>query len=633
VQENDLEACLLAGEQALFVEGDLRAGREWFDTVHREAERRSDERRMARAALGLGGLWVHEHRTAADAAMVRERQRRALRLIDPESSLAFRLRIRLAGEDDYRGGGHGAILALVAEARGAGDPVPLAEALSLAHHCVLGPEHGALRLELAHDLIAEASRTARRGDLLMGLMWRTADLFGNGDPHALRSLEELRGQLEKEGHLAIGFIVSAMETMLAIRDGRFEEAEALADACADRGAAAGDVDTTGWFAAQLGTIRWYQGRISEFVPALAELVNSPTLSEVDNSALAGLAVAAATSGDRRLATSALARLCGRSLADLPRSSSWLASMYSVVEAANLLEDAELSRQAYTLLAPFARLPVITSLGVSCLGSVHHCLGVASLTTGDLDRAVEHLQLAIRGNLVLGHWPATVLSRTRLGQALALRDGPGDEEARRELALATQEAEAMDMPVPGSDRNPGRWAARVECRRRGRRWRMELNGRTALVEDSVGMRHLATLLANPGYEIPAIDLAAGPQPVDPATPQNDAESHQPVLDEVARREYKQRLTDLEAEIDELESMNDLERIAGVRAERDWLVAELTSATGMGGRHRRFNGSAERARVAVGKAIRRALARVSEADHAIGDELRATIHTGRFCSYRP
>jgi hypothetical protein len=303
-------------------------------------------------------------------------------------------------------------------------------------------------------------------------------------------------------------------------------------------------------------------------------------------------------------------------------------MYSVVEAANLIEDAELSRQAYTLLAPFARLPVITSLGVSCLGSVHHCLGVASLTTGDLDRAVEHLHLAIRGNLALGHWPATVLSRTRLGQALALRGGPGDGEARRELTLATQEAEAMDMPLPGPDKNP-----RVECRRRGRRWRMEMNGRTALVEDSVGMRHLATLLANPGYEIPAVDLAAGPQPADPATARKGAESHQPVLDEVARREYKQRLTDLEAEIDELESMNDLERIAGVRAERDWLIAELTSATGMGGRHRRFNGSAERARVAVGKAIRRALDRVSEADRAIGDELRATIQTGRLCSYRP
>jgi hypothetical protein len=55
--------------------------------------------------------------------------------------------------------------------------------------------------------------------------------------------------------------------------------------------------------------------------------------------------------------------------------------------------------------------------------------------------------------------------------------------------------------------------------------------------------------------------------------------------------------------------------------------------MGGRHRRFNGSAERARVAVGKAIRRALDRVSEADHTIGDELRATIQTGRLCSYRP
>jgi hypothetical protein len=174
---------------------------------------------------------------------------------------------------------------------------------------------------------------------------------------------------------------------------------------------------------------------------------------------------------------------------------------------------------------------------------------------------------------------------------------------------------------------------VRCRRRGRRWHLELDGRSALVDHCVGMRHLATLLANPGYEIPAIDLAAGPGHPDPVAAHEIAESDQPVLDEVAKREYKERLSELQAEIDDLESMNDLERAAALRVERDWLVAELTAATGMAGRSRRFGGSDERARVAVGKALRRALARVEEADPVIAAELRATVHTGRRCSYRP
>jgi len=43
--------------------------------------------------------------------------------------------------------------------------------------------------------------------------------------------------------------------------------------------------------------------------------------------------------------------------------------------------------------------------------------------------------------------------------------------------------------------------------------------------------------------------------------------------------------------------------------------------------------ERARLAVTKAIRRAIARVSEADAVIGEHLKRTVHTGVRCSYLP
>ncbi|MEW9528586.1 hypothetical protein [Microbispora sp. NPDC049125] len=637
VKRHDVEEWLRAGEHALFVEGDLAAGRHWFDAAYREAERRGDGETMARAALGLGGLWVHEHRTAADAAKVRTRQRRAVQLVDPRSSVALRLRIRMAAEDDYRTGGHGAILAAVAEARDSGDPVALAEALSLAHHCVLGPEHGPLRRELAQELIGESSRTGRRSDLLMGLLWRTVDLFADDDPHAERSLAELSGLLVHDDHLAAGFVVSAIEVMLGIRAGLFDRAEAAASVCAERGAAAGDVDTTGWYGGQLATIRWYQGRVAELLPLLSELVNSPTLSSIDNSYFSGLAVAAATAGDRRQAAGALARLRGRSLADLPRSSSWLITMYGVVEAAYMLEDAEIAAEAHALLAPFARLPVIVSLGVACFGSVHHSLGMASLTVGDLDGAVEHLRAAVRHNLSLGHWPAVVLSRHRLGEALALRHGPQDAAARREAALAAQEADRLGMALPAARRPPQslpegpRHSPVVTVQRRGRRWEIELDGRTALVDHSVGMGHLAVLLANPGQEIPAADLAAGPGL--PATTPALAASPQSMLDGLAKRDYKRRLADLRHEIEQLEWMDEQERAAVLRAEFDWLVDELTVATGTSGRQRELAGPDERARIAVGKAIRRALARVAQADAVIGEELRATVQTGLRCSYRP
>jgi hypothetical protein len=641
-RSDDIELSLLAGQQALFVDGDLGTGRKWYDAAYRLAEHQGDGTAMAGAALGLGGLWVHEHRTTADAAVARARQRHVLSLIDPGSSLAFRLRARLAAEQDYRSGEHAAILGMVEEARRMNDPVSLAETLSLAHHCVLGPEHGALRLELAEELIGEASRTNRRSDLLMGLLWRTVDLFMSGDPHAERSLWELRGVLGRGDHLAVRFVVSAIEVMLTIRSGRLSEAEILAAACAERGAAADDRTTTARYGGHIGTIRWYQGRIGEMVPMLSDLVNSPTLSATDNSYFSIMAAAAATAGDRRLAASMLARPHGRDLAELPRSSSWLVSMYSIVEAAHLLDDADASAQAYALLTPFAHLPVIGSLGVGCLGSAHHPLGVASLTTGHLDRAVEHLRAAVHDNLVLGHWPAVVLSRGRLGQALALRDGPHDEATRRELGLAAEEAAGLGMALPAGrprdsvrladkDRDAGERASLVVCRRRGWQWEVEMDGRTVLVAHCVGMGHLAALLANPGREIPATDLAAGPALAGMAEYDHGA-SGQPLLDDQAMATYKQRLAQLQADIDECEAMNEIERAATLRAERAWLVDELAAATGMAGRLRTFPGSKERARTAVGKAIRRALNRIDEADPVIGRELRATVETGTRCCYR-
>jgi hypothetical protein len=441
--------------------------------------------------------------------------------------------------------------------------------------------------------------------------------------------------------MAIGFVVSAIKVMLAIRAGHFEQAESSAAACAERGATVGDVDATGWYGGQLIAIRWYQGRIAELVPLLSELVNSPTLSVVDNSLLAALAVASAAAGDARLAMGALSRLRGRSLSALPRSSSWLTSMYGVVEAAYLLKEREAAAEAYALLVPFAELPMIASLGVSCFGSVHHALGVAALTTGEVDRAVEHLRAAVHHNLALGHWPAVVLSRSRLGQALALRGGRGDAMARRELALAAEEAARLGMPAPtGAERTAVDLIDHVtdsspamQFRRFGRQWRIELNGRTALVDNSVGMRHLAILIANPGYEIPSDELAAGAGRPGTHSGNSGAISVQPMLDDVAKQDYKRRLSELQAEIDEAESMSEMERTAALRAERDWLIDELAAATGLGGRSRRFADGAERARIAVGKAIRRALSRITEADPVIGEELRATVQTGLRCCYRP
>jgi hypothetical protein len=199
-----------------------------------------------------------------------ERLAHVLSRLDARDPLALRIRARLAGEDDYVRGEHAAILAVLGEARAAADPVALAEALSIAHHCLLGPDHVQLRSQLAVELTKVSVRTQRRSDLLMGLLWQTVDSYSAGDPHAGRLLSELRDHLRERYHLAAGFVVSAIEVMLAIRAGHLDDAESLAVSCAKSGAAAGDVDNEWWSAAQLVTVRWYQGRLVELLPMLRD---------------------------------------------------------------------------------------------------------------------------------------------------------------------------------------------------------------------------------------------------------------------------------------------------------------------------------------------------------------------------
>jgi tetratricopeptide (TPR) repeat protein len=626
----EIQAALLSGDHALNVDGDLQASRQDFERAYQLGEQSGNAHAIAVAALGLAGLWVGERRTVTGWVMLEARLQHALSLLDERSPLALRLRARLAAEADYRRGEHAAILAVLDETRARADPVPLAEALSLAHHCLLGPEHVVRRRELAVELVKVSFRTKRRSDLMMGLLWQTVDSYSAGDPHAGRLLGELRDELRRRDHAAVGFVVSAIDVMLAIRGGRLDEAESLAGACARSGAAAGDIDYEWWPGAQLVTVRWYQGRLAELLPMLHERVHSPALSPVDNSAVAALAVAAALHGDRRTAASSLATLRGTSLASLPRSSSWLVTMNGIVEAAYLLRDADLAGEAYSLLRPYAHLPMVGGLGVTCFGATEHALGIASLTLGQPDTAIDHLRSAVQQNQAIAHWPAAVSCRERLVQALTLRGQPGDAEAaRRQLEIARTEAATPGTAEPDYSAVRNRGDRFAECERVGRKWRLTLGGRSILLDDSVGMVHLAVLMANPRQDIAAADLVAGLSRLGTGTVEGGAA--QPVLDREAISVYRNRLKQLDADIDKAAAGSD--EAASARTERGWLIAQLATASGLGGRTRSFPDSTERARVAVGKAIRRALVRISEADAVIGEHLHQAVHTGVRCSYWP
>ena len=107
----------------------------------------------------------------------------------------------------------------------------------------------------------------------------------------------------------------------------------------------------------------------------------------------------------------------------------------------------------------------------------------------------------------------------------------------------------------------------------------------------------------------------------------------MLDRAAVRQYQDRLAQVREQADRLESAGDFAGAARARGEQDWLLKELGASTGLAGRCRPFADGSERARIAVGRSIRRALSSIEAADAVIGAHLRTAIHTGAKCWYRP
>ena len=161
-----------------------------------------------------------------------------------------------------------------------------------------------------------------------------------------------------------------------------------------------------------------------------------------------------------------------------------------------------------------------------------------------------------------------------------------------------------------------------------------------VRDLKGMRYLARLFAHPGREFHALDLVAAESPGNTFEETGRAVLSRAalgdageMLDARAKSAYRRRLTETEADMEEARALGDTERAAQAEFERDFLVRELSRAVGLGGRDRRAASASERARVAVTRAIRHAIASIRGHDHELGAHLDAAIRTGTYCAYAP
>nr|QEO73677.1 hypothetical protein [uncultured bacterium] len=591
---------LVERAHAVLAKGSITEARDLLDQAARDGDQE--------AALGLPGMWVNKFRGRADRALAIARLREAL-AAQPSEPLRTRLTVRLAAEHAYDRRETACVLEALTQARNIDDQLTLAEALSLTHHALWSPEHTAARLELADELIAVASASGLDLLALSGLCRRTMDLFCLGDPHAERSQVELARRAA--AYPGLLFFHAAMDVMRTIRAGRFAEAEQKSLACLRLGLEAGDVDAETFHSTHLFAIRWLQGRGGELVDLAEQVTHSPTLPDLEFSFEAALALLALEAGQPDRARSALHRLTINGLSAVPLSSTWITCMFCVVHVAAATGETEIAREAYRLLEPFADLPVVPATAIVCFGSTELLLGLAATTFGDNDLATAHLERAVTTNIRLGNRPMTAYARAQLAHTV------GGERARALFDVAIADAVAMGMTERAAHWATARdgLAGRISIRRESGWWIVSHQSREVRVEDLVGMRYLARLVAQPGVEVPALELVGGQD-----------SGNQSVMDSSARAAYLSRIRDLRAQLEENPT-------AQLEAELEALLSHLERETGFGGRTRNFAGPAERARTAVRKAIRRAIGAIATTAPATADALGDAVTTGYRCSYQP
>ena len=140
-----------------------------------------------------------------------------------------------------------------------------------------------------------------------------------------------------------------------------------------------------------------------------------------------------------------------------------------------------------------------------------------------------------------------------------------------------------------------------------------------------MADLAVLLAQPDRETHVLDLVGAT-----AAPRSDLGE---VIDASAKEAYRARLAELDERLADAESTGDADASEQVAREREFLLAELGAAYGLGGRARRAGDPAERARTTVTSRVRDAIGRIDAELPELGRHLRASVRTGTYCVYAP
>ena len=663
---------LLALGAARTRNGDTGTGRTTYLEAAALARQLGLGERLAKAAIGYAGITGYHFSGRRDETLVALLEEAIGALPPGDSEMRVRLLARLSVAlywSDLDGRRFELSEEAVAMARRLRDPATLAMAIHSRRYAQWGPDNFEQRLADAAQCRTLAFQANELELAVSASRWRFTDLLEDGDVAAAdRELDahaELAERLHQPFQLAH---TTQFRALRAIMQGRFGDGQALADDARQQAHRAGNPLAATVYGAQMFPVWWQQSahdQLDDFLRAALRAAPPNT------STTSAMALIHAELGERETAAAMVEQLAAPGFSKFRHDMLFLPGLAHLTLVCSALADSDHAEAIYDLLRPYAgRVVIVGAPAQACWGPVDHYLGILAGLAERPDWAIDHFEAALMLGARLGT-PA-VLAETRLEFGTLLLHA--DECERRERALSLLDAsnrtavalglqrviDRLDAVSAARDVGPGEvvrrepssatpavGTPRCSLRRDGEYWTVMTPGGSTHVRDAKGVRHLATLLAQPGRPIHVLDLAGAPVGGSGVSGLGDGSDTTEfatgfvdgwgdageVLDETAKDAYRRRLVELDELIVEAEKFNDIGRASQLGVERDLLVEQLAQAVGLGGRDRRAVSVSERARVNVTRAIRSAIRRIGEVDRDAGHYLDATVVTGAFCVFDP
>jgi tetratricopeptide (TPR) repeat protein len=637
---------LLGLAEALLNSGDTQRAEPHLREALRLARQSGAARQLAAAALLSAAHLDFNAPDDGAAALLREAAD-ALGTEAPalRARTLARLAVALAGDPAAARAAAGQAVQV---ARQSGDPGALAAALGARQHALWGTQTPGAALAGATEIVAAARTAGEPERELDGHVLRLTHLLESCDgPAARRELaqvERLAGLLRQP---LARLVACSRRSTLAVLDGDLPLAAAEARRAWDIGQRASlpDADAVLW--GQLFAV-WLEAELPDGDEDLMEQILRGLVarSHLSTAHAGALVLIDAEHGAWEQARGRFGELATAGVAAMRPDMLYVWALALLARGCCVLGSRQHATHLYRALLPFAGRAAVAAGAVMCAGSVSRYLGGLAALSGQAAAADEHFQAAIADHRRLGARPLLARTLHEHAQLLAGR-AAGSDLARAAEALAEARAIAAECGMTKLaailNQEHATTAGAVMLEREGGYWAVRHAGTVARLPDSLGLRYLDLLIRNPGQELAALDIirlagatpasgaSAGAAPPGPGLHPVGATAADDILDARALAEYRRRLAELDDDLAEAEQWNDTERASRARAERDFLLRELASATGIHGRPRRLPTESERARVNVTRAIRSAIGKIRAHDADAAAHLDQAVRTGTYCSY--